>query len=396
MRWVKQEQAVNSEPPLVAHIIYRLGIGGMENGIVNLINHMPVDRYRHAIICLSGHTEFADRIHREGVAIYDLQKKEGKDPACYLRLYRLLKKLSPQIVHTRNIGTLDCQFVAILAGVRCRIHGEHGWDVGDLHGLGRRYVMLRRLSRLVVHHYMTVSRHMKDWLQNVIGIPAGRVTQIYNGIDSARFRSTRSAERDSGVDSDTTHYVVGTVGRLDPIKDHACLIRAFGLLVKQSPASSTEPRLVIVGAGEMEGELVRIVAENKLEKYVTLTGASDEIPALLTSFDVFVLPSLNEGISNTVLEAMASGLAVIASDVGGNPELVSDNVTGKLFSPGDIEGLFEMLCFYRDHRDTRKRHGNAGRARAVQEFSMSAMVSNYIGLYDGGLAGTRGRGRANG
>ena len=171
-------RTVAEQPPLVVHIIYRLGIGGLENGVVNLINRMPADRYRHAIVCLAGYTDFANRLQRDDVTLHDLEKKPGKDPGCYLRLFRLLRKLRPAIVHTRNVGTLDCQLVALLAGVPCRIHGEHGWEATDLHGRNARYRWLRRNSRFFVHHYMTVSADMQHWLENVIGIPAGRTTQI--------------------------------------------------------------------------------------------------------------------------------------------------------------------------------------------------------------------------
>ena len=134
----------NGTVPLIAHVIFRLDIGGLENGLVNLINHMPESRYRHAIICLQNYTDFRLRIRREDVPVFALNKAEGKDFHLYSQLWHLLRNIKPHIVHTRNLAALDCQFVAALAGVRARVHGEHGWDMMDLHGSNFKYNLLRR------------------------------------------------------------------------------------------------------------------------------------------------------------------------------------------------------------------------------------------------------------
>jgi len=377
--------------PLVAHVIYRLGIGGLENGLVNLINGTPKDRYRHAIICLAGFTEFAERITRDDVRVYDLEKSPGKDPGCYLRLYRLLRKIRPAVVHSRNVGTLDCQIVAAAAGVPYRVHGEHGWEATDLQGRNARYRRLRRASRHFVHHYVTVSADMQDWLENVIGIPAGRIDQIYNGIDAERF----CAEPATGAGRDD-RFVIGTVGRLDPIKDQATLIRAVAELHARGKPGDPEIRLLLVGDGPMRQALSTQIAEAGLEGIVTLTGATDDVPGMLRQLDVFVLPSLNEGISNTILEAMACELPVVATRVGGNPELVVDGETGMLVESGDPGSLADCLATYRQNRMLCRQHGQAGRSRARREFSPQAMIENYLGLYDRGLAETGGLRRATG
>jgi sugar transferase (PEP-CTERM/EpsH1 system associated) len=366
---------VISRPPLIVHIIYRLGIGGLENGLVNLINATPVDRYRHAIVCLAGYTDFAERITRKDTSIYDLQKSPGKDPGYYVRLFKLLRKLRPDIVHTRNIGTLECQFIAAAAGVKHKVHGEHGWEVGDLLGRQRKHVLLRRLSRVVISRYITVSRHMMDWLENVIQIPADRITQIYNGIDAGRFQPRQRSE---GAGS----FVVGTVGRLDPIKDQKTLLRAFAALLSTESNSEADIRLVIVGSGAMRQELEELTAALGLTSQVDLAGASDNVAALLKTFDLFVLPSLSEGISNTILEAMSSGLPAVVTNVGGNPELVVNGVTGTLFEPGDINALAGLMRASLEQPESRRQQGSAGRLRAVEEFGLNAMVDAYLGLYD--------------
>ncbi|HHQ42191.1 MAG TPA: sugar transferase, partial [Chromatiales bacterium] len=137
--------------PLVAHVIYRLQTGGLENGLVNLINRLPRERFRHAVVCLTEATAFAARIEREDVRVHELRKREGNDPALLWRLWRLFREMRPAIVHSRNLAALEAQLPAALAGVPCRIHGEHGWDVHDPDGRSRRYRLVRRLYRPFVH-----------------------------------------------------------------------------------------------------------------------------------------------------------------------------------------------------------------------------------------------------
>src|SRR5579862_5398231 len=142
-----------SAPPLICHIIYRLTIGGLENGLVNLVNNLPEDRWRHAIICVSEATEFKARIRRPDVAIHELKKRPGKDIGAYRRMWRVLCQLRPDIVHTRNLPALDMIAPAYIAGVPRFIHSEHGFTMMEIDGKNAKYNRLRRLSRLAVDRY---------------------------------------------------------------------------------------------------------------------------------------------------------------------------------------------------------------------------------------------------
>ena len=175
------------EPPLVAHVVFRFDVGGLENGVVNLINRLPADEIRHAVIALTEATDFRRRVRRPDVVIHELHKQPGKDPAAYLRLFRLLRELRPAVVHTRNFGTLDCQTVACLAGVPLRIHGEHGWDIHDPDGTNRKYRMMRRAIAPLIHRFVTVSRDLERYLVETVGVAAGKVQRICNGVDTERF-----------------------------------------------------------------------------------------------------------------------------------------------------------------------------------------------------------------
>ena len=179
----------------IAHIIYRLDYGGLENILTILINRLPADRFRHDIICLTDATDFGTRITAPEVGIHTLNKPPGKAIGLYRRIWRLLRDIRPDIVHTRNLPALDMVFVAWLAGVGAIVHGEHGRDMSELSGGNRKYNLLRRATRLVTDRYVTVSAELANWLRTDIGIPPGRITHICNGVDTDRFSPAAADDR---------------------------------------------------------------------------------------------------------------------------------------------------------------------------------------------------------
>lgn len=369
-------------PPLILHVLHHLHMGGMENGVVNLINHMPTERFRHAIACIEDYSDFRLRIRRPDVEVLALHRSRIGIWAMRKRLYELCRDMRPAIVHTRNRSGLDALLPARLAGVRIRVHGEHGRDVDDLDGENNKLVLLRKLHRPLITRYVTVSKDLQNYLIRRVGVPPQRIRQIYNGVDTDRFRP--SDKKQAGIlpahclGEDT--LVIGTVGRLQAVKDQATLIRAFGLLVEQIPDQKIY--LAIVGDGPLRPALEALIAELNLEGRVFLTGALEAVPEALNIFDIFVLPSLGEGISNTVLEALASGLPVIATAVGGNVELVQENRCGYFFQPRDARTLMQLLLRYVENADLRRAHSLAARETALREYSMDAMTDGYARVYE--------------
>jgi glycosyltransferase involved in cell wall biosynthesis len=183
--------------------------------------------------------------------------------------------------------------------------------------------------------------------------------------------------------------VIGTVGRVQSVKDQATLVRAFAQVVKTHPDLAGRVRLVIVGDGPLAAALRTLVRDLEIEPLVWMSGAVDDVARILQAFDVFVLPSLAEGISNTVLEAMATALPVLATAVGGNREIVDDATTGKLFQPQDVATLRQLLVDYIRNPALRNDHGRAARRSAVERFSQEVMVENYQALYASLCRGSR-------
>lgn len=371
--------------PLIAHIVYSLGTGGLENGLVHLINRIPPDRYRHAVVCLTESGPFAQRIVRPGVEVISLGGGQGHDFRLYWKLWRVLRSLGPTIVHTRNLATLEAQIPAFfLPGVKT-IHGVHGRDIFDLEGRNRRYNLLRKMLRPLVGRYITVSRDLRDWLIRAIGVPPGKVVQIYNGVDHERFAPGPVPARlaPAGFLPEGA-LVIGTVGRLAGVKDQASLLEAFQRLVSRHPAPL---RLVIAGDGPLRPSLEAQARKLGIASQVWITGDRNDVPEILRLFDLFALPSLGEGISNTILEAMASGLPIVATRVGGNPELVTEGENGLLVPSGDPAALAAALARLLGDPALRVAMGKAGRQRIETTFSWNRAVAGYLAVYDRVLGG---------
>jgi sugar transferase (PEP-CTERM/EpsH1 system associated) len=372
--------------PLVAHVLYRFDIGGLENGVVNLLNRLPRDRYRHVVVALTEVTDFRRRVQRDDVEFHALHKPRGHGARVFPALYRLFRRLSPAIVHTRNLASLEAAFPAWLARVPIRVHGEHGRDVSDLDGSNRRYRFVRRTYRPFVDRYVALSRDLERYLVDAIGVPSDRVIRIVNGVDTDRFHPADVRAVPPGLPfTDSSLCVVGTVGRLSPVKNQTLLARAFVRTLERAPALRARLRLVIVGDGPLRMKIDTILARAGVTDLAWLPGARDDVPDVLWALDVFVLPSLAEGISNTILEAMASGLPVIATDVGGNAELIEHGRSGTLVPSDDVDALAFAIEEYAKPPVARA-VGFAARSRAENVLGLDAMLARYSALYDELLA----------
>jgi sugar transferase (PEP-CTERM/EpsH1 system associated) len=393
--------AATGDPrPLIAHVVYRFDVGGLENGVVNLINALPRESYRHAVVALTDVTDFRKRIRRDDVRFVALNKQPGHGFRLFPRLFRLFRDLRPTVVHTRNLAALEASVPAWLAGVPVRVHGEHGRDMGDLDGTNRRYRQVRRLYRPFVSHYVALSKDLERYLGRDVGVDARRIAQIYNGVDTKRFSPAGAgrARIEGSPFTDDDFWLVGTVGRLQQVKDQVTLAEAFVRAVKQGPAS-THLRLIIVGDGPLKARVEKVLDAAGMRQLAWLPGERNDVPDILRGLDCFALPSLAEGISNTILEAMACGLPVVATRVGGNPELVDDGATGRLVPPVNAEAMAAALYRYYDDPALARSHGRAGRLAVLQRFSLDRMVADYRALYDGLVASRKHhpeRARANG
>ena len=383
-----QRPVVSDSRPLVLHIVHRFATGGLENGVANLINHMPAQAYRHAVLALTEVTGFGARIVRDDVGFYALNKPPGHGARCYASLLRLLSELKPTVVHSRNLGPLEMQPAAAWAGVPVRLHGEHGRELNDLDGSNRRLQWVRRLYAPFVQHYIALSQDLQRYLVDRVGIGAARVTQIYNGVDVRRFEPADAGPAPiAGCPfSPGQHWLLGSVGRLQGVKNPLLLVRAFARALQLAPALRSRARLVLVGDGPLRAACVAALQDAGLADLAWLPGERADVANIMRGLSCFVLPSLAEGVSNTILEAMACGLPVLATAVGGNVELVADGRTGHLVASDDVQALAQALVCCCQDPDQARAMGRAGRLEVYRKYSLQAMVSAYQGVYDTRLA----------
>jgi len=370
--------------PLVLHVMYRFDTGGLENGVVNLINHMPADAYRHAVLALTEVTDFKQRIQRTDVEFISLHKPPGHGVWQYPKLFKLFRQLRPHIVHSRNLAALEVQVPAWAAGVPVRIHGEHGRDVGDLDGSNVTYQRMRRVYKPFVHHYIALSRDLDDYLERKIHVPPGKITQAYNGVDAELFcPAPGGTQVIAGCPFDPAqHWLVGTVGRMQTVKDQTLLAHAFVSALQKDPTLKQRLRLVMVGEGPLRAQAQGILEAAGVADLAWLPGERSDVADIMRGLHAFVLPSLAEGISNTILEAMASGLPVIATAVGGNTDLVQQPETGVIVPAADAGAMAREIVKLANDPESASKMGQLGRQRVLDQFSMKAMVATYQGIYD--------------
>ena len=348
--------------------------GGTENIVVRLVEHFQ-DRVDHLVLTPGCDGPLRGRFSKE-IPVIALAEpgKSGRWNA--VRMAKVFGEFRPDIVHGRNWSCIDAIIGARLAGVPVVIQGEHGRIAGDPTGQNAFRRRVRRLLSPLVDQFVAVSSDLARWLVEEVRLPRRKVLHIPNGVDTTRFSADdhHAGRKAIGVPDGWT--ALGSVGRLDPVKDHASLLRAFAAVKNDYKAL-----LYLVGDGPSRSAIEQQVRALGLETQVRLLGERKDIPLVFKGLDLFFLPSVGEGMSNSILEAMATGLAVVATRVGGNPELVQDDVTGTLVEPGAPSALAAAMRRYLDDPELIARHGGAGRARVEAEFSLARMLSAYEGLY---------------
>lgn len=370
----------------IVHVVYSFSIGGLENVIVQLINRLPPQRYEHTVMSLTTISDFKNRIHTDNVRFMALDKQPGHAIPLYPKIFRTLRELSPDVVHTCNLAGLEIVPLAWLAGVPLRVHAEHGWDAHDTRGERVKYQRIRKLYRPFVSRYVSVSDDLDRYLDVRIGVPARRRTLIENGVDTETFTpSTGDVSAVVGCPFDPRqHWMVGTVGRLQTVKNQPLLAHAFVKLLQRYPDMAGHARLVIVGEGPLRAEVERILRDANLLHLAWLPGARADVADVLRTLGVFVLPSQAEGTSCTLQEAMATALPVIATAVGGTPRLIEHGVSGWLVPSEDVDALVNALLHCFAEKGLAIQAGQKARRMVETQYGLKSMVDRYTQLFEPG------------
>lgn len=356
---------MNTDRLRIAHVTQGLDVGGQEKLLVEFARHADRRRFELFVIVLGGRGTLAAALEDLGCTVLTLDEPTGLRPGLVRRLARLLRTQRIDVVHTHDDRPLLYGMIAAWwAGVRRRIHTHHH---GAVPYITRRQRVLQGWAARLCDRFVCVS-HDSARYAVALGVAAARVLTLHNGIDLERFPFTGPRADGPAV----------TVARLSPEKDVANLLRAAREVVAAAP----EFRLEIAGDGPCREELLRLTGELSLTGRVRFLGEVRDVSTLLGGARLFVLPSQTEGVSLTILEAMARGLPVVATHVGGNPEVVIAEETGLLVPARDPAALAAALL--RVHRDAEmaRRLGEAGRHRAETLFDVRHMVACYEALYE--------------
>jgi sugar transferase (PEP-CTERM/EpsH1 system associated) len=351
----------------VVHLVSSLNIGGLEMVVLDLARLSDRARFDVRVVCLQEKGALAPRLEGLGVPVDSLDCPDLARGRTTVRLLRRLRQLRPHVIHTHNpnphvFGSL----AAWGARVAVLVHTKHGRNYPDQF----RAVLLNRLATCLSNCIVPVSDDAARVARDVERVPRGKVLVIRNGIDLARFPVV--ARPVAGATARAIH-----VARLHPVKDQATLLRAARRVVDAEPSF----RLDVVGDGPARAELFALRDELGLGDHVRFLGFRDDVAGVLAAADFFVLTSVTEGISLTLLEAMATGLPVVATDVGGNREVVADGRTGLLVPARSHAALAEAILQLVRNPERTRRLGAAARRRVEEEFDLRRVVARYEQLY---------------
>jgi sugar transferase (PEP-CTERM/EpsH1 system associated) len=364
------------------HVMYMLRVAGMELGVTKLVNALDRSRIASSVCSCQPADQARERLSPD-VPLFELGRRDGNDPLLIGRLALLMRRARPDIVHTHAWGTLvEGLIAARLARVPFVVHGEHGTL-----DLRPKTVRVQRWAWGRVDQLLAVSPQLAHKMASEVGFPAERIRTIRNGVNLEKFRpGDRTAAR-AALGFRNEDLVIGTVGRLVPVKDQATFLDALALLRARDMSFTA----VIAGDGPLREALEARAAALGLNEMITFMGVRPDVPRVLSAMDIFVLSSSSEGMSNTIQEAMATALPVVATRVGASEELIEDGRTGILVPPQQPGALAEALEALGLAPVERRAMGVAARRRAEALFDVAAMVTEYEALYGDLVASRLGR-----
>ena len=363
----------------IAHVVFSFDYGGLERRILRLIESLSAYRCRFFVISLR-HSDGRFLDSRFPVTHINVNAEPGVDFGAIKRVAGHLREHDVHIVHSHNwVSMLEGTLAGRLAKTPVCVHGEHGakrFEPGEL--VWRRTMTQRVLCRFS-DHIIPVNDAINARLRELWWLPGNRLTTIRNGVDTVKFHPAKDDTRD---DSTTIH--IGSVSRLDPVKNFPCLMRAVALLNDRS--DKTKYRLTIVGGGDQLSTLEALRDQLDANDFIDFPGPTDAAETWYPQFDIYVNSSFSEGMSNTVLEAMACGLPIVATDVAGHRDWLREGEHALFFRNDDYENLAEKLACFGEDVNRRRAVCSTNRRYIENEFSQAQFIQRYQAIYKNLLA----------
>lgn len=358
-------------PIRILHILLSPGIGGMESRVARLAAGLDRERFRVEVLTFRP-AQGAVLALPPGTPHHAFPIAPGFKPLRLLALAAFIRRGRYDVVHTHNWGSMLYGVAAArLAGCRLVLHGEHGLNRSDLAGIPPKRLWAQRLLARLAHRIVAVNAPIAAFAQQNWRLPAARIATIPNGVDLQRFGPRRRPEPEA--------WRLGMVGRLDAVKDIGCALRAVARLRDEGKAEGL--RLILVGDGPLGASLEAEARELGIAGQVEFAGPRPDVENAYAGFDAYLNASVYEGMSNTLLEAMASGLPLIVSRVPGNAAWIREGENALFFAAGDAAGLAERIGTMRNDPQEAEGMGRRNRLRAEREFDNRGFIGAYTGLY---------------
>ena len=361
----------------IMHILYSFGLGGLEGEIASLINKMDSATFTHSICVFSDELAALQKIKSPAVDVYSVKRRFRNDPSTISQLCTLLRKHQPDIVRTYNWTGVEGIIAAKLCGIKNIIHSEHGFALEEIFKRKRRRILARRFLFRYCAKIITVSQTFRRWLLDEVRVGGDRVVYIPNGCDLARFFPGKEVELRKSLGIKDNDIIIGTVGSLIELKNQKSLIEAFRNVI----ASYGNLKLMLVGEGPLRKELEMLVEKSGIKEETVFTGSVVEPAPFYRAMDIFVLPSLTENMPNTLLQAMATALPIIATDVGDIRYMLEGEKGGIVIKPKDIYALTSAIKYFLENPQASKERAAFGRARVENKFNISTTKVAYEALY---------------
>lgn len=365
------------DPFKLLYLITDLSLGGAQKVLTYIIEHLDQNWFRPLVACLyGGDSPIGDDLRKMGIPVYDLKMNKKWRLDSLWRLYKLLHTKDITIMHSSLFhANMAARLVGTLAHTPIIITWRQNINIGS-----NFRDFTNKLTSSLDDHVVAVSENTRQVELRATGVPQDKVSVVHNCIDVARYELTKSLDRNkirAGLDISKDAFLLGAVGRLHHQKGLFFLLDAL-LKIKNS---IEQVELLFIGEGDLKNDLEAHAESIGVSGLTKFTGPRTDIPEILRAFDIFVLPSLWEGLPLALLEAMASGLPVIATDVGGIPEVVIDRETGLLIQPSNSQAIADAVLLLYNDRNLRIRLANAGSAFVYAQFSAQTLVKDLDTVY---------------
>jgi glycosyltransferase involved in cell wall biosynthesis len=377
--------AMNSRPMNITHFVENLNRGGLERVVLELVKLQHQQGHRCQVVCLFKSGSLAHELTALGIPVGVCDKRPGLDLRALARARRMIRAHATEVLHTHNAVV---HYQAVLAsfglGIGHIVNTRHG--MGERQGFSRREWLYRRVLAQTQAVVCVCEAARIDAIRRGI-VPGPKTRVVPNGIRLDTFQMASSEMRERLLQSlglPMQTRIIGTVGRLNWVKDQAALISAFRSVREQL----SDVALILIGDGELRAELEQYAVAEGMGAHVHFLGDRSDVRALMQGLDLFALPSLSEGYSMALLEACAVGLPIVATDVGGNGEIVHDGITGCLVPPRNPRALSDAVIALLHEPQRARALGDAARAWVELNGSLETMAKRYAEVYLGSTSGS--------